>query len=498
MSSHYQELTPLLYFTLCDQFGRATNKIDHLGTNLFFYSYDANSRLLLRTSAAKGTTFYAYDAVGNLTNIDYPVSTDIRMAYDALNRVTNMVDSAGTCTYGYTTFGALAFEDCPWADDKVSYNYTSQLRTGLSLEQLNAPAWTNGYAYDGANRFQSVASPAGTFSYSFQGAGRLVKKLSLPNSSYITNTFDTVARLTGTFLKNSSHTVLNSHQYSYNLWNQRTNAVRTDGSFVGYGYDPSGQLVSALAKEPGGRTNRWNEQFRYTYDSAGNLSNRVANVLTNVFNVNSLNQLTSVICTNSSLTVGGNYSGAATNVTVADNGNSPVEASRYSDGTFARTNVTLLNGTNTFVAVAKDADSRADTNTAVSHLPSVASFAYDLNGNMLTNGTRFFEYNDENLLTCITEPNAWKSVFAYDGKLRRRVRKEFTWRNAAWAQTNEVRYVYDGNLVIQERNEFNIATKSYTRGLDLSGTMQGAGGIGGLLALITRRSSRPTSFITPM
>ncbi|MGH8245200.1 MAG: hypothetical protein ACREUU_02075, partial [Gammaproteobacteria bacterium] len=94
-----------------DQFGRVTNKVDHLGTNLFFYTYDANSRLTQRNSAAKGTTAYAYDAVGNLTNIDYPVSTDIRMAYDALNRVTNMVDAAGTCAYGYTSFGALAFED---------------------------------------------------------------------------------------------------------------------------------------------------------------------------------------------------------------------------------------------------------------------------------------------------------------------------------------------------------------------------------------------------
>lgn len=48
--------------------------------------------------------------------------------------------------------------------------------------------------------------------------------------------------------------------------------------------------------------------------------------------------------------------------------------------------------------------------------------------------------------------------------------------------TYEIRYVYDGNLVVQERNEFNLPSVSYTLGLDLSGTLQSAGGIGGLLA----------------
>jgi RHS repeat-associated protein len=45
-----------------------------------------------------------------------------------------------------------------------------------------------------------------------------------------------------------------------------------------------------------------------------------------------------------------------------------------------------------------------------------------------------------------------------------------------------VRYVYDGNLVIEERNANNLPQVAYTRGRDLSGSLQGAGGISGLLA----------------
>src|SRR6185295_2826561 len=47
---------------------------------------------------------------------------------------------------------------------------------------------------------------------------------------------------------------------------------------------------------------------------------------------------------------------------------------------------------------------------------------------------------------------------------------------------NETRYMYDGMRVIQERNSGNVPAVAYTRGSDLSGRFEGAGGIGGLLA----------------
>ena len=43
-------------------------------------------------------------------------------------------------------------------------------------------------------------------------------------------------------------------------------------------------------------------------------------------------------------------------------------------------------------------------------------------------------------------------------------------------------YVYDGKRVIQERDGGSTPTVAYTRGTDLSGSLEGAGGIGGLLA----------------
>jgi RHS repeat-associated protein len=416
-----------------------------------------------------------------------------------------MLDAVGMTTYGYTAFGAVQSEDGPWDSDTVTYTYANRWRSALSLSQPSAGAWPQTYAYDVLKRLTNVSSPAGAFGYAYRVSqydgtvfgneieeglpfpydlpGTRLQRLSLPGGAYVTNTHDLFARLTDTSLKTSGATVLHQHAYALDDANRRTQQTRTAGDYVDYTYDDSGQLTSALGKESGGTTNRWHERFFYRYDAAGNLSHRVQNVQTNVFHVDSLNQLTSVVRTNNSATVAGATTIAATGVTVADNGNSPVAATRYADRTFARTNVTLLNGNNTFVAVATDSLGRVDTNTVTVNLPTAVTFLYDQNGNLRTNGSVVMAYDDENQLVAMTNAGAWASTFVYDGKLRLRLSRDYEWRNGAWVQTNEVRRVYDGMLVLQERDQFNIPKLTYTRGLDLSGSVEGAGGIGGLLAL---------------
>jgi RHS repeat-associated protein len=110
---------------------------------------------------------------------------------------------------------------------------------------------------------------------------------------------------------------------------------------------------------------------------------------------------------------------------------------------------------------------------------------------LLTDGTRNFGYDDENQLISVWQVSAWSNNFVYDGKMRRRIERDFAWNGSAWTQTNEIRFVYDGNLVIQERDLNNQPQGTYTRCKDLSGSLQGAGGIGGLLARSDRAQSIP-------
>lgn len=404
-----------------DEFGRVTNKTDQAGSEILRYNYDANGRLTNRWSVAKGDTGYGYDAVGNLTAVNYPTSPDVTFGYDALNRKTNMMDAVGTTAYAYTSGGQLWTEDGPFADDTVTNIYNNRLRTGLGLKQPTG-SWTNGFGYDAAKRLTSVASPAGSFAYQLSSAqpSSLVQKLSLPNTSYITNTFDSVARLTGTWLKNSTNGTLDSYQYSYNLGNQRTQVTRTDASTVGYNYDSIGQLTNANSSVSG-------EDKGYRYDAAWNLSIRTNTAGdTEEFGVDGLNQLTN--------TPGGTF-------TYDSNGNL----------------------------------------VAIVTYDSIISFCYD-DENRLTEW--IYAYGAGTPLACDDPPqsdNDRKVSFTYDGLGRLR-RALFQYAGDGWASSWTENYVYDEWRVIQERDAFNNPTVSYTRGNDLSGTLAGAGGIGGLLA----------------
>jgi RHS repeat-associated protein len=372
----------------------------------------------------------------------------------------------------------------------VSYTYDNgRRRNGLSVQAPNASPWSQSYGYDAANRLSTLSSPAGSFTHAYHAGlsgsspASLVKSLSLPNGSAITNNYDSHARMLGTWLRKNDGTLLNKHEYALNDLDQRTKQTRTGGDYVDYAYDPLGQLTNAVGKELGGVTNRWHEQFAYKYDAAGNLTNRVQHRLTNSFAVNSLNQLTGGARAGR-ISVGGITTGPATNVTV-NTSNSVL----YLDYTFASTNHALVDGTNTFTAIARDSYGRIDTNISTTYLPASPTFVYDLNGNLTYDGQKALEYDDENQLVRLIATNAWKSEFAYDGKRRRRVRREFTWQNSAWVQTNEVRYIYDGKLAVQERDNFNLPVITFTRGRDFSGGFERGGGIGGLLARRDHRSS---------
>ncbi len=186
------------------------------------------------------------------------------------------------------------------------------------------------------------------------------------------------------------------------------------------------------------------------------------------------------------LTVAGqaNLPGAdLTSVTVSGTGLTTGSAAVYADGTWAKAGAApATSGNSTYTATALDTSSRTASDTINLSLPSTITFQYDGNGNLTNDGRRVFEYDYENQLTNVYVASAWKSEFRYDAFGRKRIQRDYAWQSSAWTLTNEVRYVYDGMLVIQERNVNNLPQVSYTRGNDLSGSLQGAGGIGGLLA----------------
>jgi RHS repeat-associated protein len=442
-----------------DQFGRVTNKVDAAGVVDFVYQYDAAGRLTNRWTPANGNAGYVYDAVGNRTSINYAGGTSIAFAYDPLNRMTNMVDSLGTTHFSYDSAGELLSAGGLWSGDTVNYTYNNRLRASLALS-----GWTNTYSYDAAGRLTNLTSGAGAFGYAYDST-RLaqVAKLSLPNSAYVANSYDSVARLTGTYLNNSANNILDGYTYTYDPLGQRTNIARNFGiatSTVSIGYDPIGQLNLWVAREANG-TGRMNEALQYTYDPAGNLLQRFNNFLIQNFNVDAANQLTNIARTGQ-LTVTGNTPTPASSVTV--NG---WPAQTYADFTFASLyGYTLADGQNSFTNVATNYYGTASvTNVVTANLPASLTLQYDPNGNLTNDGSRSFSYDAENQLTNVTVFGQWREDFLYDGLNRRRIIRGYAWQSGAWTLTNEVRFNYDGNRVITELDSNNVAHINYTRGL---------------------------------
>ena len=187
-------------------------------------------------------------------------------------------------------------------------------------------------------------------------------------------------------------------------------------------------------------------------------------------------QLTT-ISRSGTFTLSGNLPPTAASISV--NG---APAQTNGDFTFSKTDLTLADGNNTFTVSAQNRLGVTTSSSLTLNLPAMVSYTYDQNGNLLTDGTRSFKWDAADQLVQVSVPNAWQTQFARDGLGRLRVLREFTWLNGAWSQTNETHYLYDGNLIVQERDANNNVMATYTRGLDLSGGLSGAGGIGGLLS----------------
>ncbi len=101
------------------------------------------------------------------------------------------------------------------------------------------------------------------------------------------------------------------------------------------------------------------------------------------------------------------------------------------------------------------------TNVTTLTLPAQVTLAYDADENLISDGLHGYTYNADESLAVITVTNGWKSEFTYDGLMRRRVRKEYTW-SGSWVLTNEVHYIYDGSDVLQERDASNTPQVTYT------------------------------------
>jgi len=134
------------------------------------------------------------------------------------------------------------------------------------------------------------------------------------------------------------------------------------------------------------------------------------------------------------------------------------------------------------------------------------TFTYDADGNMTSvadsTGYTLYVFDGENRLIEVRpetpQANQKKVAFAYDFMGRRISKSVSSWNNGAWTSLSSRTFTWDGWLMTDETLTTGTAqpeTTSYVWGLDLSQTITGAGGVGGLLSMTDDTDSNFNCYI---
>jgi RHS repeat-associated protein len=139
--------------------------------------------------------------------------------------------------------------------------------------------------------------------------------------------------------------------------------------------------------------------------------------------------------------------------------------------------------------------------------PSTPTNVYDDDGNLTQDDRWNYTWDAENRL--IRQETRWQGAnaiagmpilridYKYDAYWRRVEKKVSTWNSTTFQQTKLTRFAYDGwNLIAEwEAEPFDLQlVRTHHWGLDLSGTLRGDGGVGGLV--LTRHHANPSGIVS--
>jgi len=472
------------------------------------YTYDELGRVKTRTWARGITCTYTYDPnTGEMIGVTYSDSTPaVALVYDRGGRQKTITDAAGFRERSFNVAGELELE-------KISTGILEGVRVAVIFDGflrrqflgVSKQAGRGGFAlsnqtytYDSTSRLETTTSGSQTATYTYYPTSGLLNTTSFPGGTRIERSYDPLGRLE-TITTTAAAGGVQSYAYTYNDLNQRTRVTREDGSYWTYIYNDRGELVSGK-KYWADNTPVWGNQAEYSFDNIGNRNvarsggNPLGQLRQSAYTANSLNQY-------SQRTVPG-----AADITGTANGNSTVSVNNgvsarkgdyfYKelsvDNSAAPVNaaVNVVGARNNFGAGGEDAVTEMGGSVFVPQ--ALENFTYDDDGNLTSDGRWNYTWDGENRLVSMEAIAAVPATakrrleFAYDWMGRRIQKKTYSWNQVTGSYKLEgpVNFVYDGWNLIFEYVGLDIPAKSFVWGQDVSGSLHGAGGIGGLLFIV--------------
>ncbi len=422
-----------------DPAGLLTSKQYADGTRVD-YAYTPEGKILTRTWARKHdgqplVTTYGYDpATGELLHIDYSDDTPgVTLAYDRLGRTKEVMDAAGTHGFTYNTaLQPLSESHSGLADAMLTRTYDGSGRAaGFTLDTDQSVA----YGYDPAGRFNSlswtIAGRSGSAGYRYLPDSDLLGGVTTGSGIATVYNYEEKRDLKTSVQNSADGLTLSRYDYVYDPIGRRLSDANSGTAFVHpafdrYRYNDRSEVVAS---------------DRYLGDDVGDLSQPVTD---------------------------------RQRAYLYD----PIGNRTRSEAARVQTLYTS-NMLNQYESVA------------------AAALAYDLDGNLAADHKGLaYIYDAENRLIAVAPQTpaegGTRTEFVYD-YMGRRVRKAiYGFASGSWEPVRETVYVYDGWNMIKattiEEGQSSVDT-NYLWGLDLSQSLQGAGGVGGLIAAVKGSST---------
>lgn len=499
------------YRYLYDGLGRQVGFVDpRTGTN--HTAYLSNGRVDYAEDAAGYRTVFGYDsATGRRISVTDALTNTVHTAYDLQGRATNTWGSTYPVAYEYDAYGRMAamktWRDTNGAPDVTHWNYdeASGLLTNKVYANNLGPAYdydvigrltkriwargvTNSYAYDALGqltgidysdatpdvavtydrlgRLHAVADILGTRTNVYDGLDLVEERM--PDGSVLARAYDFLGRSAGISLDGDYAVGYGYDAYGRFAFVAVSNAVQVeyayitnsgllagwsvaDGPAADYAYEPNRDLRTYVANTFDGNPV---SSFAYAHDAAGLRTQRVdSGLTTNLFRYNMRSELVDAI-------MGTNF---------YDYDYDPI-GNRQQASANEVTNLYQANELNQYTNI----------------IMGTVEPAYDADGNMTTLGSWQFTWDAENRLVkasprvLITGSRIDDYGYDYMGRRVKKTERRYTMPAYTWIYRS---LEYDGWNLIRERVEVGDAaeTNRYVWGLDLSETLQGAGGVGGLL-----------------
>jgi RHS repeat-associated protein len=352
--------------------GSLSSITDELGNTVALARNNPLNRPTSFTDARNNTTSFNYDTNGNMLSIAYPDSSrETFGSYTAAGLAQTHVNRRGqSVSYGYTALGQVATRTFPDGSyDAFSYDPRGNLLsiTNYAASGTNqVTSYAYSYATDG-DRLRQITYPNGRWvAFGYDGFGR---RQQLSDSTGQTNyyAYDAAGRLWR--LLDGGGLVLAEYLYDAAGLLQRVN--KANGSYVTCVYDAKGQPLHLVNYAANATVN---SRFDYTYDSRARRSTLTTLDGVWTYTYDSVGQLVHASLLSSNLAIPNQdlrfaYDAAGNRTTAVINGS----ATNYS-----------ANSLGEYAAVGQ------------------ATFAYDADGNLISDGVHSYTYDIRNRLVRVT------------------------------------------------------------------------------------------------